>query len=195
MTTARPEPEEPDGSAADDARPGGPAPGEAPGADGSAAGGGPSAGEPFPVGPASPGAPAGRARRSDLSDEDVDHRFAALTKDFAELPGLDRRVVRSPVTDDLVQVGPRDHAPSVDEDDEEGYEPPDPEVHVADRRRVVAWALVVAPVVVALALILSGQYIGPLLISALGACVFGGAVWLVTLLPQQRDDDDSGAVV
>ena len=49
--------------------------------------------------------------------------------------------------------------------------------------------------VVALALILSGQYIGPLLISALGACVFGGAVWLVTLLPQQRDDDDSGAVV
>lgn len=207
MATQLPEPEGtdgpvgPEGPAADDALPDAAA-GDVAGDDAGGVGGAPGAAVDADAVSAADGGteelsaadagPGPRRARADLTDADVDHRFAAITRDFAELPGLDRRIVRSPVTDDLVRAGPRDHTP---QEDDEGFVPPDPVVHVADRRRVVAWSLVLGPVVVWLALVLSGQWVGPLVVSALGACVLVGAIWLVLLLPSHRDGDDPGAVV
>lgn len=147
-----------------------------------------------------------------LSAQDVERRFADLVGTLGPLDGsspiqdatgtpaargIAGRVVRGAEASEAPGAlgGPRDYAVE-DPDEEEGYVPPEPEpVEVTEPKRVFAGLLAFAPVVVLLGAVILGRHLSTPLLLALGALFVGGVLWFVSLLPQDRDPQDPGAVV
>lgn len=120
----------------------------------------------------------------ELDPDEVNERWNDLTAQLGDLSG--RREVRQPTAS-----GPRDYL--VDDDDDEGFEPPVPEPHPVALRTLVGWLLLVVGIGGVLAVALTDMNRLVALLSA--AAAIGGLAVLVTGLPVHRDPDDDGAAV
>lgn len=106
----------------------------------------------------------------------------------ADLPGA--RVVRP------AAPGPRDYVP--DEDDDEGYEPPEPEpLTHADPAVTLGWVATIGAVVLGVVLSVVWRPVPDGVLGALALVLAGGVGLLLWRMPARRDRDDrsDGAVV
>ena len=106
----------------------------------------------------------------------------------ADPPGA--RVVRP------AAPGPRDYVP--DEDDDEGYEPPEPEpLTHADPAVTLGWVATIGAVVLGVVLSVVWRPVPEEVLGALALVLAGGVGLLLWRMPARRDRDDrsDGAVV
>ncbi|RPF28669.1 hypothetical protein [Georgenia muralis] len=106
----------------------------------------------------------------------------------ADLPGA--RVVRP------AAPGPRDYVP--DEDEDEGYEPPEPEpLTHADPAVTLGWVATIGAVMLGVVLSVVWRPVPDGVLGALALVLAGGVGLLLWRMPARRDRDDrsDGAVV
>ena len=93
--------------------------------------------------------------------------------------------------------GPRDYSPA--EEDDEGYEPPDPEpLTHADPALTLGWVAALGSVLVGIVLSLVWRPVPTGMLAVLGLTLIGGVGLLLWRMPDGRDDDhdpSGGAVV
>ncbi|MPV88578.1 hypothetical protein [Georgenia ruanii] len=93
--------------------------------------------------------------------------------------------------------GPRDYSPA--EEDEDGYEPPDPEpLTHADPALTLGWVAALGSVLVGIVLSLVWRPVPTGMLAVLGLTLLGGVGLLLWRMPDGRDDDhdpSDGAVV
>ncbi|KAE8763845.1 hypothetical protein [Georgenia thermotolerans] len=93
--------------------------------------------------------------------------------------------------------GPRDYSPA--EEDDEGYEPPDPEpLTHADPALTLGWVAALGSVLVGIVLSLVWRPVPTGMLAVLGLTLLGGVGLLLWRMPDGRDDDhdpSGGAVV
>lgn len=110
----------------------------------------------------------------------------------ADLPGA--RVVRHAAP----EPGPRDHVPDEDDDEDDGYEPPDPEpLTHADPAVTLGWVATVGAVVLGVVLSVVWRPVPEGVLGVLALVLVGGVGLLLWRMPARRDRDDrsDGAVV
>lgn len=139
--------------------------------------------------------------------DDVDARFAEITASLGDLtvPPADAEERRSegpadPAPPDAApppEPGPRDYV--VQDDDEDGYTPPEPEpLSTGDPVVAIGWVAVLAPLVLVLVYLMLWRGMPAALLGLAGVAFVLGVGVLVWRMPSRRspeDDDDNGAVV
>lgn len=152
-----------------------------------------------------PSAPDGNPREPELDDETVASRWAELTASLGPLdvpapapatpeepPAPSAPAVDEPVARPL---GPRDY---LEDEDEEGYVPPEPEpLSHADPALTLGWVATVVSLLTGLVLALVWRPLPDAVFAVLGGVLVAGVGLLLWRMPAGRDHDDpsGGAVV
>lgn len=127
-----------------------------------------------------------------LDDDAVQARWAEITAHLGDL-----RTPPTPAGEEAAPApsrapyGPRDYA--VEDDDDEGFEPPDPgPVRATDPVVVLGWAAVAGSLLALIVLPLAWDPLPGLVVTAVIAVLVAGAGLLLWRMPRSRDDDGWG---
>ncbi|MDD9207803.1 hypothetical protein PU560_15205 [Georgenia sp. 10Sc9-8] len=129
-----------------------------------------------------------------LDDDAVQARWAEITAHLGELGTPPAPTGEEPApTPPRAPSGPRDYAVDEDEDEDDGFEPPDPgPVRATDPVVVLGWAAVAGSLLALIVLPLAWSPLPGLVVTTVIAVLVAGAGLLLWRMPRSRDDDGLG---